>query len=177
MLTKDILYNQAALCPLMQPTDAVKLVYQAAFGGGHLVRDEASCRRYILEEYASVTQTDVPLYDVISLPDDSSEGVVRVSLAALDAHSVTPERLADAFIASASLIRPDRTAFDRGLALLRDAAADGMFSFGVDELDRYTADYLRLPGLPPVSHSPVFRAAYAPHYRVICPTALGITLT
>lgn len=176
MITKEILYSHAACRPLMQPVDAVKLVYQAAFGGGHLVRDEASCRRFILEEYAAAAQSDGPLYEIISLPDAQSGGIIRVDLTALDAHSITPERLADAFISSASLIRAGRAAFDRGLTLLRAAAADGIFGFSTDELERYVTDYLSLPGLPPVSHSPAYRAAYAPHYRVLCPAALGIRI-
>ena len=37
---KAILITLAKRYPLMQPTDAVKLIYQNEFGGGHLIRDE-----------------------------------------------------------------------------------------------------------------------------------------
>ena len=40
--------------PLMQPTDAVKLIYQNEFGGGHLIRDEEICLNYLRQEYTSV---------------------------------------------------------------------------------------------------------------------------
>ena len=34
-----ILRQHADSYPLLQPTDAVKLIYQNEFGGGHLIRD------------------------------------------------------------------------------------------------------------------------------------------
>ena len=36
---KTILLTHAARYPLMEPRDAVKLIYQNEFGGGHLIRD------------------------------------------------------------------------------------------------------------------------------------------
>ena len=41
-----ILASHAERYPLMEPTDAVKLIYQNEFGGGHLIRDEESCLNY-----------------------------------------------------------------------------------------------------------------------------------
>ena len=35
----DILREHAVRYPLMQPTDAVKLVYQHVMGGGHMIAD------------------------------------------------------------------------------------------------------------------------------------------
>ena len=40
---KVILITHANRYPLMQPQDAVKLIYQNEFGGGHLIRDEEAC--------------------------------------------------------------------------------------------------------------------------------------
>ena len=40
---KQILISHAARYPLMEPTDAVKLIYQNEFGGGHLIRDTEAC--------------------------------------------------------------------------------------------------------------------------------------
>ena len=50
-----ILLNHAGRYPLMEPTDAVKLIYQNEFGGGHLIRDVDSCLNYLRQEYESVS--------------------------------------------------------------------------------------------------------------------------
>ena len=43
---KAILITHAKRYPLMQPRDAVKLIYQNEFGGGHLICDEEACLNY-----------------------------------------------------------------------------------------------------------------------------------
>lgn len=63
---RAILITHAKRYPLMQPTDAVKLIYQNEFGGGHLIRDEQACLNYLRREYASVEKdSSVPLYEDI----------------------------------------------------------------------------------------------------------------
>ena len=49
---RAILIAHARRYPLMQPRDAVKLIYQNEFGGGHLIRDEEACLNYLRREYA-----------------------------------------------------------------------------------------------------------------------------
>lgn len=48
---KAILMAHAKKYPLMHPTDAVKLIYQNEFGGGHLIRDEQACLNFLYREY------------------------------------------------------------------------------------------------------------------------------
>lgn len=75
---RAILIAHAKRYPLMQPTDAVKLIYQNEFGGGHLIRDEQACLNYLRREYVSVVKDPtVPLYE------DIGNGIVRVNLAAV----------------------------------------------------------------------------------------------
>lgn len=75
---KAILIAHAKRYPLMQPTDAVKLVYQNEFGGGHLIRDEQACLNYLRREYDSIVKDpNVLLYEAIG------NGIVRVNLAAV----------------------------------------------------------------------------------------------
>ena len=56
--------------------------------------------------------------------------------------------------------------FERELALLRKAAQEGLAPFSAAALDGYLAEY-RAAGYPPASHSPRYRTAYRPAYRVI----------
>ena len=75
---KRILREHAKRYPLMQPTDAVKLIYQNEFGGGHLIRDEQAVLNYLRREYESVEKDSaMPLYE------DIGNGIVRVNLAAI----------------------------------------------------------------------------------------------
>ena len=51
---EQILREHAKRYPLMQPCDAVKLIYQNEFGGGHLIGDEQACLNYLRLEYADL---------------------------------------------------------------------------------------------------------------------------
>ena len=73
-----ILKNHAKRNPLMQPRDTVKLIYQNAFGGGHLIWDEEACLNCLRREYA-----DLEKDPTASLYEDIGNGIVRVNLAAV----------------------------------------------------------------------------------------------
>lgn len=60
----------------MEPQDAVKLCYQAAFGAEHLLQDEEAAYRYLEEEYNAVEANSKPLYEWIH------PNMCRVNLAA-----------------------------------------------------------------------------------------------
>ena len=48
---EQVLKSHAEKYPAMQPVDAVKLIYQNEFGGGHLIRDEEMFLNYLRQEY------------------------------------------------------------------------------------------------------------------------------
>ena len=157
---ETILRIHAMKYPLMEPTDAVKLLYQNEFGGGHLIRDEEKCLSYLCREYESQIQTNEPLLE------DIGNGLVRVNLRALDAHGYSPEQLGRDFIRSAAAHRGDLNSFLKKLELLRTLTGEGVFSFSLRELEDYLLPY-REAGYPMVSHSETYRAAYAPAYRIV----------
>ena len=106
---ENILIFHAKKYPLMQVTDAVKLIYQGEFGGGHLVRDREECRTRINKELESV-----PMISGETI-EDIGFGIVRVDLVSMKAIGMTPEKLCDLFIESASRIRGDLSAFFKKL--------------------------------------------------------------
>ena len=63
--------------PLMEPVDAVKLIFQNEFGGGHHYRKEAGLNR-LQEEYRNIIQSDD-----ITLHEDIGNGIARINLSAL----------------------------------------------------------------------------------------------
>ena len=156
---RQILLQHAQRYPRMQPTDAVKLIYQNEFGGGHLIRDEEGCRRYLRSEYASVEKNP----DMLRT-ETIGNGIVRVNLAALAPEEL--EELGTEFIRSAALHRGSLENFRKKLQILAEMVENSVFSFGLDELNAYLAQYEKA-GFPPVSHSPEYRESYRPAYRVV----------
>ena len=156
---KDILIAHAKRYPLMQPTDAVKLIYQNEFGGGHLIRDEHACLNYLRREYDSVAKDpNVPLYEEIG------NGIVRVNLAAVKPENL--EQLGSDFIRSAAEHTGSKERFLQKLDVLRQLTAAGHFRFDMIELEYYLSEYIR-SGCPMVSHSEQYRKAYLPAYRIV----------
>ena len=158
---KQILTDHARRYPLMEPTDAVKLIYQNEFGGGHLIRDEAACIAYLQREYGAVAQSADA-----SLTEDIGNGLVRMNLRALNAHSYPPEALAADFIRSAAAHTGNLDSFLKKLDILRQLTKDGHFGFSSEVLEDYLCSYAEA-GYPMVSHSETYRKAYAPAYRIV----------
>ena len=156
---EQILREHAKRYPLMQPCDAVKLIYQNEFGGGHLIRDEQACLNYLRREYADLEKDPtVPLYE------DIGNGIVRVNLAAVREEAL--EQLGQDFIASAAKHKGTLDSFLNKLGVLHKLTTAGVFSFDLDALNAYLSKY-KAAGYPAVSHSPEYRQAYNPAYRVI----------
>ena len=156
---RTILIAHAKQYPLMQPRDAVKLIYQNEFGGGHLIRDEQACLNYLRQEYASAEKDPTA-----ALYEDIGNGIVRVNLAALKEDDL--EQLGKAFIDSAAKHKGTLDSFLNRLEVLRMLTAEGVFAFDLDALNTYLSEY-KAAGYPAVSHSEQYRQAYKPAYRII----------
>lgn len=159
-MTDKILLTHAQKYPLMEPRDAVKLLYQRSFGGGHLIRDEAACLDFLRREYTATPQDDGPLLEEIG------NGIVRVMLSALDAWGYPPEQLGQDFIRSATSVQGDPESFLQSLSILAELTRKGQMPFSAQALDEYLAEYA-VQGYPTVSHSEAYRNAYHPAYRVL----------
>lgn len=158
---KSTLLSHVRRYPLMEPRDAVKLIYQNEFGGGHLIRDAEGCMAYLSREYASTVQKpDAPLAESIG------NGMVRIHLAALDAHHFSVQELCDIFIRSSSRHRGNMDAFQAKLLVLKELTQAGNMPFSPEALDEYLAACEKA-GFPAVSHSEAYRSAYHPAYRVV----------
>ena len=154
-----ILRQHADRYPLMQPTDAVKLIYQNEFGGGHLIRDEESCLGYLRREYAALEKdANAPIAEEIG------NGIVRVNLAAVKEEEL--ERLGRSFIRSALEHTGTLDSFLQKLEVLRQLTREGVFCFDVQELEACLCAYEKA-GYPMVSHSETYRQHYRPAYRVV----------
>ena len=158
---RSALLRHVARYPLMQPTDAVKLIYQNEYGGGHLIRDEQQCLQYLLQEYRRTPQ----LHDAL-LAESIGNGIFRVHLNALDAHSYSLDALGKDFIRSSAIQKGSFDSFLRKLELLRQMTREGLLPFSSESLELYLKSYAAA-GYPMVSHSEIYRTAYTPAYRII----------
>lgn len=161
MSLHHILRLHAGRYPAMGPADAVKLIYQNEFGGGHLIADEDACLARLRAEYEATPQRDE-----LPLTEDLGNGIVRVMLGALDAHGYSPEQLGRDFIRGSNAHKGTTASFLEKLEVLRDVTREGCFSFPEEALESYLTAYIQA-GCPAVSHSPEYRQSYQPAYRVV----------
>ncbi|MBQ8551311.1 MAG: hypothetical protein IJ428_00695 [Clostridia bacterium] len=164
---KEILISHAAAYPLMKPCDGVKLVYQATFGGGHMISDADAAHRRIITEYAAIPHTAAPMR-VESLGDtarvylDGELSQYELSLIAR-MFCASAKRYARGYV---DADETTRLKFDERLCMLGEVCKEGHFAFTPAELNAYISEY-RAAGCPAVSHSDVYRDSYLPAYRVI----------
>ena len=161
MTTNEILLFHARKYPQMQPTDAVKLIYQNEFGGGHLVSNPEKSLEYLTAEY-----NRIPQKKDVTLTEEIGNGIVRVSLAALDTNNLSCKVLNDVFVKSSLLVKGNLSSFLRKLSILKKLTQEGIFAFSPEELEEYLSAYEKA-GFPAVSHSEVYRREYAPAYRIV----------
>lgn len=156
---RQVLIAHAKKYRIMQPTDAVKLIYQNEFGGGHLIKNEAACMNYLFREYDTIAKNAQN-----ELCESIGNGLVRVNLTAINREQLEP--LGHAFIRGAAQHKGTMERFRHKLGTLKALTAVGYFPFSADQLDKYLKEYAA-EGFPAVSHSPQYRKTYQPSYRVV----------
>lgn len=160
---KEILREHIARYPHLQVVDAVKLLYQSEFGGGHMISNPARSLRWIEMEWK---QVKLAPYDQVSpLLEDIGCGICRVCLDALY-EGLAPETLNKMFVKTADRTTGTVESFEKKLDVLRELCAAGETPFGMEELEEYLSEYKK-EGYPPVSHSDIYRKHYYPSYRVV----------
>ena len=164
---EQVLRRHARKYPMMQPTDAVKLIYQNVFGGGHLIRDPEACCNALQREYECTPQDPhAPLLESIG------NGLVRVMLNAVDANNYSIRQLGEDFIRSSQEHKGNLNGFLIKLEILRKVTASGVFEFTLEELETYLDKY-KSAGYPMASHSEQYRQAYNPAYRIVLASILS----
>ncbi len=152
MELSDILRRESVR-PGFQVRDAVKLLYQSEFGGGHLLSDPEKARERLFREASSCAPVDEPPVTYIG------GGVARVNLYPA-AKLVSPETLFRIFALSARERRGSLDSFRAKLPLVRELGFDRA------ETDAFLQEYADA-GYPMLSHSEPYRQANRPAYRVV----------
>lgn len=159
-MDQEILRYHAEKYPLLQPEDAVKLLYQQTFGVGHLITDRRSFAEQLYREMEEcVPVPGLPLTEPVGC------GLIRVMLNSPGIDALRTEDLIASCLHTAESCHGSMDEFLAKLSELQDVCRTGLFGFSPAELDRYLDAY-RKDGCPPVSHSRIYRDAYHPSYRV-----------
>lgn len=150
---------QLARYPQAQAQDLVKAMYQTEFGCGHFVDENGPGMEFLRRELAGCAA-------VPELAEALSDDFVRVHIGAMAQHGLAPETLFKLFALSAKQPCGDGENFRARLDALEKAVENGEIPVDIGETRAFLAQY-RAAGCPSTHHSDIFRAAYAPAYRVV----------
>jgi hypothetical protein len=155
--------------PALALQDVYKLLYQGILGSEHLMAEPEAFTTRLLAELAAVSPTaDEPLYE----PVRADGRLFRVNLRPFKACGGDPDRLSDACLEAAKA-RWDRPNDLRAAWAAVAAACQGGRWAHLREAAAFST-WLDAQGYPAVHHSPRYREAYRPAYRLISDAARGL---
>ena len=152
--------------PKSRLLDLYKSCFQDFMGAEHLVVDHQRIKAYLDEELNSVTLDD--LMPWIYEPCGIDSSYYRVSIRAVKEGLISEDMLLDAFICSAnSSNRPSVDEWNERWHKMI-GTIDGMqLNLPQYNKDRQFIDSVLSVGKYAISHSPEYREAYRPHYRIV----------
>lgn len=152
--------------PAARLLDIYKSSFQDYMGAEHLVNDTASARNYLEQELASTSLDDLMPWYYEPCGIDSCH--VRVSLRAVMEGLVSADLLLEAFISSAN--NTTHPAVEGWVARWHEIIQT------IDQMnldlpnyaeDKQFIEQVLAQGRYAISHSPDYRDAYSPHYRIV----------
>ena len=146
--------------------DIYKSCFQDYMGAEHLVSDTATVQHYLEQELATTVADDLmPWYWE---PCGVYGNYVRVSLRAVHEGFITAHDLLNAFIASANAAdRPAVTDWAAQWHTIIKVIDQMNLNLPEYVQDKQGIDNVLAQGKYAISHSPDYRNAYAPHYRIV----------
>lgn len=160
---RSILIEHNQRYPLWSVDDLYKLVYQAAMGSEHAVRDERAAGERLADEIAALGPgPQDPLADPIS-PDGQ---ILRIHLRPFVQQGLNADRLLAAFIRTARDFQGQKQNIRRYGGSACEVALEGLLPIAPEEVEQAFAD-MEAGNFPPVHHSPLYEEHYRPAYRVV----------
>ena len=163
---QDFVTKQMQTYPKSRLLDIYKSCFQDYMGAEHLVSDRQRVKAYLDEELQTTNLDELmPWYYE---PCGVNGQYVRVSIRAIKENIVSEDLLLDAFIRSAnSDKRPTVESWrDRWHMIIGTIDQMGL-NFPHYQQDRAFIDSILSVGKYAISHSPEYREAYRPHYRIV----------
>ena len=160
-MIQDILAAQFAQYPLMEPQDAVKLVYQHIFGPEHMIRSPERALSNLIAEM----ETLLPRAGEEALYEPIGNGLCRLNLRPCVTRGIPAQDVNRLFAETANAAKGDKKQFRLALRALQEMAEGEETPFEAIELELFLSRYP--DSCPALHHSDAYRAAYAPAYRVV----------
>lgn len=144
--------------------DIYKNFFQNAFGPGHLIKDTASARNYLIYELRNAKHFDTLLYQ----PLGADHSYYRLNLILLKKGIIPENEFLNAFIQSANHADPPtldewKAEWENILEVITSMELN-ILHF---EHDRAYLDSLLADGAYVVHHSETYKSLYHPHYRIV----------
>jgi len=147
--------------PEMGARDVYKLLYQGVFGVGHIMGPEALPR--LRAEVGGLDLSEQP-NEPLSEPVSVTGSIVRVNLRPYLRSGYKPEHLIEAM--EGSILRGKAEEFCIHWDSFAELVWSGQLSFNNSEVEAITKE-LRRDAPMPMHHTPEYREAYHPAYRVV----------
>jgi hypothetical protein len=158
--------RQMQVYPKSRLLDIYKSCFQDYMGAEHLVSDRERVKAYLDEELQTTSLDDLmPWY---SEPCGVNGQYIRVSIRAIKENLIAEDMLLDAFIRSAnSEKRPTVESWRDRWRKIVDTIDQLELNLPNYQQDRAFIDSILSVGKYAISHSPEYREAYRPHYRIV----------
>ena len=152
--------------PQARLLDIYKSCFQDYMGAEHLVSDTSSARSYLEYEISTTSADDLmPWYYE---PCGTEGKHVRVSLRAVHEGIITTDELLDAFVESANTsAHPSIEEWAERWHEMISRIDQMNLEIKDYESDKLFIKELLSKGEYSISHSPDYREAYSPHYRIV----------
>ena len=152
--------------PKSRLLDIYKSCFQDYMGAEHLMSDRQRVKAYLDEELNTTSLDDLMPWYYEPCGIDSS--YYRVSIKAIKEVFITEEQLLDAFIRSAnSETRPSVESWSDRWHMIICTIDQMKLDMPNYQEDKQLIDSVLSVGKYAISHSPDYREAYNPHYRII----------
>lgn len=158
--------KQMQTYPKSRLLDIYKSCFQGYMGAEHLVSDRERVKAYLDEELQTTSLDDLmPWYYE---PCGVNGHYVRVSIRAIKENLIAEDMLLDAFIRSAnSEKRPTVESWRDRWRKIVDTIDQLELNLPNYQQDRAFIDSILSVGKYAINHSPEYREAYRPHYRIV----------
>ena len=152
--------------PKSRLLDIYKSCFQDYMGAEHLVSDSERVKAYLDQELETTTLDELlPWYYE---PCGIDSNYYRVSIRAIKEHIITEEMLLDAFVRSANSVeRPSVESWRDRWHVIIGTIDKMQLKLPQYEEDKLFIDSILSAGKYAISHSPEYREAYHPHYRIV----------
>ena len=158
--------NQMQIYPKSRLLDIYKSCFQDYMGAEHLVSDRQRVKAYLDEELNTTSLDDLMPWYYEPCGIDSS--YFRVSIRAIKEGLISEDQLLDAFIRSAcSETRPSVESWSERWHKMIGTIDQMKLDLPNYQEDKQFIDSVLSVGKYAISHSPDYREAYRPHYRIV----------